>query len=399
MASVAGQIRLDLVANTVGKPEGTFIRRQILADFKNYPRHIGIGLKAFCWVSDAATQMTLPLVSVIVPIWNGQDELTRCLETVLGQDYDQLEVLVIDDASTDRSLNRIREVASAQSRIRVITHRENQGLGSTLNHGIQEAKGQFILVVHQDCEMLDSFFIRKAVETLLANADIGAVTGRRVYKLQDFSPNEKLFMVANGHLAELDHNGFETQELTFVEDKCDLYPRSVLESVGGFPAEKFRTSGEDQILSSRIRGAGYRLVKLGHITYRLGFGKTESSLKGILAKLRVYGRTQAGVLVTIGGSALSGVSGAPGLLSRAMNRIQMIVSASTIVVSLALSIFWPSFLLLTAGVFLGRCLTYLAGLGRLRGRLGLALLGPIVDIFYSIGFLEGLAYSSLGRRL
>ncbi len=343
--------------------------------------------------------MTQPQVSVIVPVWNGQDEVAHCLEAILRQDYELLEVVVIDDASIDHSLSRIREIAAVQSRVRIIVHEKNQGLGSTLNHGILETKGEFILIVHQDCEILDSFFIRKAVDALLSTWDVGAVTGRRVYELQDLSPNEKLFMVANGHLAELDRNGFQTEELTFVEDKCDLYPRRVLEAVGGFPAQRFRTSGEDQVISSRIRRAGYRLVKLGSITYCLGFGKKESTLRGIIAKLRVYGRTQAGVLLTVRGSAFSGVSGASGLLSRAMNRLQMILSASTILVSVVLSILWPYFLLLTLGVILGRCLTYLAGLGRLRGHLELAVLGPLLDISYSIGFLEGLAYSSLGKRL
>ncbi len=343
--------------------------------------------------------MTQPLVSVIVPVWNGQDEVTRCFEAILRQDYEPLEVMMIDDASTDCPPDKIRELASGRDRIRVIAHQENQGLGSTLNEGIREAGGEFVLIVHQDCEILEPYFVSKAVEMMVSNPDIGVVTGRRVYEVQGFSPKEKLFMVANGHLAELGHNGYETGELTFVEAKCDLFRKRVLNAIGAFPAHQFRTSGEDQVVSSRMRKAGYRLVKLGNITYSLRFGQKESSLRGILAKLRVYGRTQAGVLSTVRSSALSGVSRAPGLFSRAMNRLQMILSAFAMVAGVVLSIVSPYFLLLTMVSFLVRVLTYLIGLGRLQGSLKLAILGPILDLFYSIGFLEGLAFSSVGKRL
>jgi glycosyltransferase involved in cell wall biosynthesis len=343
--------------------------------------------------------MTQPLVSVIIPVWNGHLGVAECFEAVMKQDYEPLEVIMIDDASVDDSPDKIRLLASGREQVRLITHRENRGLGSTLNEGIAQARGEFVFIVHQDCEVLEPFFISKAVEAMTENPDIGAVTGRRVYEIQNLSPKEKLYMVANGHIAELDHNGYHTQELTFVEDKCDLYRKTVLDAIGAFPASRFRTCGEDQVVSSRIRTSGYRLVRLGNITYRLGFGEKESSLRGILAKLRVYGRTQAGILLTVRGSALSGVSEAPGLFGRAMNRLQMILSSSAMVAGVVLSVLSPYFLLLSLGVFLGRCLTYLAGLERLRGHLKLAVLGPVLDIFYSVGFLEGLAFSSVGKRL
>ncbi len=358
-----------------------------------------IGLKPFCGVRQPAAQMTPPLVSVIVPVYDGHDQIARCLQGIMSQDYAPLEILVIDDASTDGSLQRINDVTFGRADVRVISHNQNQGLGMTLNEGISLAQGEFVFIVHQDCQVIERYFITRSVDAMNEDPGIGAVTGRRTYQVQDFSPKEKLFMVANGHLAELDHNGYKTEELTFVEDKCDLYRKSILDAIGAFPARQFRTSGEDQVVSSRMRAEGYRLVRLGKITYRLEFGKKESTLRGILAKLRVYGRSQAGVLLTLRGSALSGVSETPGLFGRAINRLQMILSAGAMATGLVLSVFSPYFLLLTVGVFLGRSLTYLAGLGRLRGRLEFALLGPFLDVFYSIGFLEGLAFSSFGRRL
>ncbi len=343
--------------------------------------------------------MTQPIVSVIVPVHDGQDSIARCLDSIFKQDYGLIETIVIDDASSDDSLARVKRVSSERPNVQVIAHETNQGLASTLNEGIARAQGDFVLAIHQDCELLEPSFVRRALTVMQEHPDIGAVTGRRVYPIRKFSSNEKLFMVANGHLTEMEHNGYETEDLTFVEDKCDLYRKSLLNTIGGFPAHQFRVSGEDQVASSRMRARGYRLVKLGAVSYRLDFGRKESTLRGILEKLRVYGRTQAGVLWTVRGSAIDGLSKENGLKERAFNRVQMLLSAGVIVAGLLLSVISPFFLLLSLGAFIGRSMTYVSGLGKLNGHLKLALLGPLLDFSYSIGFVEGLVFSSMGRRL
>jgi len=343
--------------------------------------------------------MSQPIVSVIVPVHDGQDSVVRCLDSIFRQDYGPIETIIIDDASSDGSLAKARGASSERPNVRVIAHETNQGLASTLNEGIAKARGDVVLAIHQDCELLEPSFVTRALAVMQEYPDIGAVTGRRVYPVRKFSSNEKLFMVANGHLTEMEHNGYETENLTFVEDKCDLYRKCLLDAIGGFPARQFRVSGEDQVVSSKMRAMGYRLVKLGTVSYRLDFGRKESTLRGILGKLRVYGRTQAGVFWTVKGSALDGLSKGNGLKERAMNRAQMLLSAGVIVTGVVLSVISPFFLLLSLGAFIGRSMTYLSGLGKLNGRLKLALLGPLLDFSYSFGFVEGLIFSSMGRRL
>lgn len=343
--------------------------------------------------------MTTPLVSVIIPVCNGETTIGSCLRSVLAQRDALLEIHVIDDASKDGSLDEIQAFSLMHSNVRYTVHSRNEGLGRTLNEGIEESRSEFVFIVHQDCELIESNFVRQALDLMKQNPKIGAVTGRRIYELENYSPKEKLFMVANGHISDLNHNGAETQEVTFIEDKCDLYRRQVLDSVGCFPADRFRTSGEDQIVSSNIRRAGCTLVRLGGISYRLAFGSKESTFKGILSKLRVYGRTQAGVLWTVRHSALEGISVSNGQLGRALNRLQMIVAATAMVAGIILSFFSRYFLVLTAAAFLLRLMTYAGGLEKLQGHIELAFVGPIMDVFYSIGFLEGLVFSTVGKKL
>jgi len=206
-------------------------------------------------------------------------------------------------------------------------------------------------------------------------------------------------MVANGHLAEVDHEEIATEDLTFTELKCDLFRKKLVESLGGFSNGKFRSSGEDQVLSSRLRTSGYKLVRLGSISYKLGFGKKESTFKGIFEKLRQYGKTQAGVIFSERSSALKGISRNKALSDRAMNRLQMLLSATVITAGLALAVLFPYFIFLPLSMAIIRLLIYGSRLRKIRGRIRLALLGPILDIFYSIGFLEGVIASAAGRQL
>jgi len=88
-----------------------------------------------------------PLVSVIMPVYNGADYIGRALESVLTQDYSNLEIIVIDDGSTDNT----REVVQGyrDGRIRCL-HQQNKGVSCARNFGIRNAKGQFIIPLDAD---------------------------------------------------------------------------------------------------------------------------------------------------------------------------------------------------------------------------------------------------------
>jgi glycosyltransferase involved in cell wall biosynthesis len=341
----------------------------------------------------------LPSASIIVPVWNGEKMLPTCLKSVLNQDFDPSEIIIVDDGSTDKSLDVVKNVVNGRKNVRIIHHSTNLGLGRTLNEGIKEANGEYVQIVHQDCEIIDNNYLSKCVASLEANPQVAAITGQRIYQLERFSPNEKLFMVANGHLSEMNYGEHETEELTFTEHKCDLFRKSAVENIGGFPDAHFRSSGEDQVLSSDLRDKGYTLVKLGSIRYNLGFGRKELTLKGIFEKVFQYGKTQAGVLVSRRSSIFKGVSKNKALSGRAMNRLQMIISASAIVAGLLLSTISPYFILLSLATVGLRLYTYSSGLNKIRGKLRLAAVGPLLDFTYSIGFLEGILVRGLGRQV
>lgn len=89
------------------------------------------------------------LISVIVPVYNVRSYLEKCFESVAGQSYRNLEIILVDDGSTDGSGELCEELARKDSRVRVI-HKKNGGLGSARNAGIDAARGEILSFVDSD---------------------------------------------------------------------------------------------------------------------------------------------------------------------------------------------------------------------------------------------------------
>ena len=90
-----------------------------------------------------------PLISVIVPVYNAENYLRRCLDSIIGQTYANLEIILVDDGSTDRSGAICEEYRGNDSRICLI-HQENKGLGEARNTGIDIATGSLLAFVDSD---------------------------------------------------------------------------------------------------------------------------------------------------------------------------------------------------------------------------------------------------------
>ena len=91
----------------------------------------------------------LPLVSVIVPIYNAEIYLERCINSIINQTYQNLEIILVDDGSTDNSSETGDKFQQRDSRIRVI-HKENGGVVSARRAGIQSARGIYVAYLDSD---------------------------------------------------------------------------------------------------------------------------------------------------------------------------------------------------------------------------------------------------------
>ena len=114
-----------------------------------------------------------PLISVIVPVYNLEKYLVRCIESIIGQTYKNLEIILIDDGSTDTSVQIIDEFKKKYNRIKVI-HKENGGESSARNTGLRMATGEYIAFCDCDDWMDPDMYETLAWELNQENIDMVA---------------------------------------------------------------------------------------------------------------------------------------------------------------------------------------------------------------------------------
>ena len=111
------------------------------------------------------------LVSVVVPIYNCEKYIEKCIKSILNQSFTNLEVILIDDGSTDKSGEICDYFAKQDNRVCVV-HRENKGVALTRKEGIDISNGEFITFIDSD-DYIDKDFIKNLYnEQELSRADI-----------------------------------------------------------------------------------------------------------------------------------------------------------------------------------------------------------------------------------
>ncbi len=91
-----------------------------------------------------------PLISVIVPVYNTEKYLERCINSILAQTYENLEIIMVDDGSTDKSAELMGALKKRDERIRCVKHKKNMGLFQARITGSEVAKGDYIAFIDSD---------------------------------------------------------------------------------------------------------------------------------------------------------------------------------------------------------------------------------------------------------
>lgn len=127
----------------------------------------------------AAASVQNPFITIIVPVYNVEELLDRCVSSLVRQDFRDIEIILVDDGSTDSSGNRCDTWQKQDSRITVL-HKANGGLSSARNAGINIARGEYILFVDSDDYILDDSCKRFAELACRYSSDIIAGDAVRV---------------------------------------------------------------------------------------------------------------------------------------------------------------------------------------------------------------------------
>ncbi len=204
----------------------------------------------------------IPLLSVIIPNWNGAHHLPTCLDALREQTYPRIEVIVVDNASTDESRELLR---THYLEVCTLALEHNLGLTGAMNRGLQLARGELIASLNNDTQVTP-IWAAQLVHALQRHPEAGMAAS----KILLFDRRDVLHSAGdmcgidgiplNRGVWQRDEGQFDQEE--YVWGACGgaaLYRREMLEDIGFFDEELFMYC-EDVDLNWRAQLAGYRCI-------------------------------------------------------------------------------------------------------------------------------------------
>ena len=217
-----------------------------------------------------------PFVSVVVPAYNEEKVIRRTIESLLDSDYDNFEIIVVDDGSNDNTFAVAEENFKSHPQVRIY-HKSNGGKAKALNFGWRKSKGEIII-----CLDADTLFTPQTISALahrFADPKIGAIAGNAKVgnRLNIVTKWQALEYVTSQNF---DRRAFASLNcITVVPGSVGAWRREIFEQNGGFSSD---TLAEDQDLTIQIRKLGYRI---GYEEAAVGLTEAPDTLRG-LAKQR-----------------------------------------------------------------------------------------------------------------
>ena len=185
-------------------------------------------------------------ISIIIPAYNVKPYVTKCVESVINQSYTNLEIILIDDGSTDGTSRICDELAQRDNRI-IVIHQQNKGLSEARNAGLNVATGEWIAFLDSDdwieCEMYEHL-LKMALEY---GADISSCSSRNVYgneKSVEQIADEKISVFEKEKIIE----GLITQEMIRYEVWNKLWKRDFISDVRFIPGQVSEDVHFDRVL-------------------------------------------------------------------------------------------------------------------------------------------------------
>ncbi len=197
------------------------------------------------------------MVSVVLPVYNGEKDLEAAIDSVLQQSYSDLELILVNDCSTDGTADIIRRAAEKDSRVRSITNQTNQKLPESLNIGFRQARGEFFTWTSDD-NRYDKDAIRVMVEALEQDKEVALV-------YCDYTPVDAEGRVLEEYDRQKEEGNPEDMIRGNQVGACFLYRREIAEKVGEYDKNLFLVEDYDYWL--RIFEAG-RMI---HVNKKLYF--------------------------------------------------------------------------------------------------------------------------------
>ena len=205
-----------------------------------------------------------PSVSIIIVNFNGKELLKRCLTSLLTTSYPNFEIIVVDNASTDRSVELIKKLFGSCPYIKIVENHENSGHSEGCNIGARVAKGKYLVFLDSDTELKAEDWLLALVKVMESDESIGLAQAK-VVLAKDKRQLDYVCMAIDALGTWAVTYGLtedrlkENLEILAASSGCCIVRKGVFNEVGGFDSDYF-IYDDDTDLSLRARLLGYKIL-------------------------------------------------------------------------------------------------------------------------------------------
>jgi GT2 family glycosyltransferase len=212
----------------------------------------------------AQTSESCPSVSVVIVNFNGKDLLKTCLRTLLETDYSNFGVTVVDNASSDGSLDAIKSVADSDSRVKIVKNANNVGHAEGCNVGAKMSKGKYVVFVDSDIEFASKGWLVELVKVMEDDKTVGLAQAKIVLsedqnRLEYFCENVDALGTWSANYGSNAQELKQNFELLAASAGCCIIRRTLFNEVGRFDDDYF-IYDDDTDLSLRVRLRGFSVL-------------------------------------------------------------------------------------------------------------------------------------------
>ena len=235
----------------------------------------------------------LPKVCIIIPNWNGEKHLKNCLSSLQAQTYSNYEVILVDNGSTDNSVQYLRENFP---NVKIIKLNKNMGYGVAINSGLKQSNAKYIVVLNNDTTV-EPNWLSELVTVTESDERIGSCQSK-ILSLSDPTVIDAVGLSINndgeaqqvGHLIKDKGQYNQIKEVLGACSATVLYLRGALSQIGMFDSDFFAYY-EDVDVALRLKNAGWKCMYVPTaIVYHIGSAtaKEQSPLKTYLLQRNNY---------------------------------------------------------------------------------------------------------------
>ena len=232
--------------------------------------------------------MANPLISVVIPNWNGKKFLAGCLDSLLTQTYEPIEVVIVDNGSKDGSVEYLQE---NYPQVKLVTFPVNTGFSPAVNAGIKASTGEMVALLNNDT-VVDPNWMAELIKAMQEHPEAGSAGCKMLayddHTLLDGAGDGYRRGGLPGRIGHKERDTGRFDRKRYLLGACGgaaLYRRELFDAIGLFDEDYFAYL-EDVDLGLRAQAAGFKCIYVPtSIVYHLGCGTTGSGYSPLVVRL------------------------------------------------------------------------------------------------------------------